>query len=708
MRTTLVVMVAGTLSACASAPLAPPPAPTFEQKISWILRFEDRRVLRDPSPVVSPSLPVAGRGQKAPVIVPPRPPPALVRLLADKEARIRRRAALAVGRIGLREGVQPLVALLADGDAEVRQMSAFALGLIGDASAREPLVAALGDPSPLVKGGAAEALGLMGDPAAADAVARMAARIIESGALATPPDEGADAERNSPAAALRLAIYALVRLNAYGPLASVVLDGSGEPRVRWWPVAFALAQLADRRALPALLTLAGDPHPYTRAFAVTGLGALKDRSALPVLLPLVTSPDRAVAIQAIRALGQIEDDAAMPPLLRLILTPKTDRHLRLEAVAALGGTKADGVVETLLDVLADPAPPVRAAALRALAQLDPEGFVTILSGLDPDQHWSVRSTLASVLGTLPAGVGLPRLRLMLDDGDERVLPAAIAALAALGAPEAVDTILAKLKANDPVVRAAAATALGQLKPPNGAAVLADVYRAGERDSSYVARASALTALAVYGVPAATALLNEALADSDWAVRIRAAMLLQRLDPTSTANERIRPAPTSRGAEVYEATRLVNPSVSTQVFIDTDRGSIQIELAMLDAPLTADNFVALARKGFYDGLAFHRVVPDFVVQGGDPRSDGEGGPGYTIRDELSQRPYLRGTVGMALDWKDTGGSQFFITHSPQPHLDARYTVVGRVLAGMEIVDEIQPWEVIRRVRVWDGTTEESEN
>ncbi len=101
---------------------------------------------------------------------------------------------------------------------------------------------------------------------------------------------------------------------------------------------------------------------------------------------------------------------------------------------------------------------------------------------------------------------------------------------------------------------------------------------------------------------------------------------------------------------------------------------------------------LARKGFFNGLQIHRVVPNFVVQDGDPRGDGEGGPGYTIRDELNERPYLRGTVGMALDWRDTGGSQFFITHSPQPHLDARYTVFGHVVNGMEVVDRIQQGDV----------------
>jgi cyclophilin family peptidyl-prolyl cis-trans isomerase len=177
-----------------------------------------------------------------------------------------------------------------------------------------------------------------------------------------------------------------------------------------------------------------------------------------------------------------------------------------------------------------------------------------------------------------------------------------------------------------------------------------------------------------------------------------------LDPSSAveAASQIRPAPTTLPAEVYQAPRLTTPTVSTQVYLDTDRGTIQIELAVLDAPLTVENFVALARKGYFNGLSVHRVVPDFVVQDGDPRGDGEGGPGYSIRDELNQRPYLRGTVGMALDpWPDTGGSQYFIAHSPQPHLDARYTVFGRVVSGMDVVDQIQQGDVIRRVRIWDG-------
>jgi cyclophilin family peptidyl-prolyl cis-trans isomerase len=263
-----------------------------------------------------------------------------------------------------------------------------------------------------------------------------------------------------------------------------------------------------------------------------------------------------------------------------------------------------------------------------------------------------------------------------------------------------------LKADDFAVRAAAAAAVGDLMPPNGAAALADAYRFGLRDSTYTARAAALAALVKYGAAAATPVLRSAFADKDWAVRVRAVMLLKQLDPAAAADAdaQIRPAPTTAPPETYTAARLVSPAFSTQVYLETDRGLIQIELAMHDAPLTVENFVTLARKGYFNGLSVHRVVPDFVMQDGDPRGDGEGGPGYTIRDELNELPYLRGTVGMALDpWPDTGGSQYFITHSPQPHLDAKYTVFGRIIAGMDIVDKMQQWDVIRAVRIWDGQT-----
>jgi HEAT repeat protein/cyclophilin family peptidyl-prolyl cis-trans isomerase len=701
--------------ACASVPQpAPvkPAGPSVDQKMAWILRLEDQRVLRDPAPMVAPAPPVAPvaiRGQ-APAVLPLPPPPDLLRLLGDEEARVRRRAALAIGHVGLADGVQPLVAVLADPDPEVRQMAAFALGLLGDARARDPLVTALADVSPLVQGSAAEALGLLGDASAADALGGLVGRVVQSGALAQPPGDENDVRRDTPAAACRLALYALVRLKAYPQLAAAVLEPNGQPRVRWWPVAFALQRLEDKRALPALLTLAKDAHPYTRAFAVKGLAALRDRTALPVLMPLLSSGERSVLIETIRAVGRLGDPAAADTLLRLVHDASTDPHVRLESVSALGGIRESATAsvpdlrDSLLDLLSDPSPPIRAAALRSLSAIDPDGFVTVLSGLDPDPHWNVRAALAAVLGTLPSDVALPRLESMLADTDQRVIPAVLESLVKLKAPKAAGVLIDRLKADDAIVRTAAATGLGTLKPADGASALAEAYTFGQRDPNYNARAAALAGLAAYGAAAAAPVLKTAFADKDWAVRVRAARLMAQLDPSSAADvaTQIRPAPTTLPADVYAAPRFTNPSVSTQVYLDTDRGTIQIELAVLDAPLTVENFVGLARKGFFNGLSVHRVVPDFVVQDGDPRGDGEGGPGYTIRDELNERPYLRGTVGMALDpWPDTGGSQYFITHSPQPHLDAKYTVFGRVISGMEVVDQIQQWDVIRRVRVWDG-------
>ena len=115
-------------------------------------------------------------------------------------------------------------------------------------------------------------------------------------------------------------------------------------------------------------------------------------------------------------------------------------------------------------------------------------------------------------------------------------------------------------------------------------------------------------------------------------------------------------------------------------------------------MTVDNFLQLAKSGFFNGLSFIRVVPNFVIQGGDPRGDQNGSPGYQIRDEINQRIYQTGTLGMALSGKDTGGSQFFITHSPQPHLDGGYTVFGQVVEGMEVVNRIARGDKIESVEI----------
>lgn len=133
-----------------------------------------------------------------------------------------------------------------------------------------------------------------------------------------------------------------------------------------------------------------------------------------------------------------------------------------------------------------------------------------------------------------------------------------------------------------------------------------------------------------------------------------------------------------------------------VLVKTSRGSFVITMLPEDAPLTCVSFATLIRKGFFDGLTFHRVVPNFVVQGGDPRGDGWGGPGFSIRSEFGYASYERGVVGVASSGKDTEGSQFFVTHSRQPHLDGRYTIFGRVTSGMGVVELLQIGDRIERM------------
>ena len=136
-----------------------------------------------------------------------------------------------------------------------------------------------------------------------------------------------------------------------------------------------------------------------------------------------------------------------------------------------------------------------------------------------------------------------------------------------------------------------------------------------------------------------------------------------------------------------------------ISIETDHGSILIELYPDTAPNTVANFKALAAKGFYDGLKFHRVIAGFMAQGGDPEGSGMGGPGYKIKAEFNERKHLRGTVAMARSaHPDSAGSQFYICFDAHPHLDRQYTVFGQVIEGMDVVDQIRQGDTMSRVTV----------
>jgi cyclophilin family peptidyl-prolyl cis-trans isomerase len=264
-------------------------------------------------------------------------------------------------------------------------------------------------------------------------------------------------------------------------------------------------------------------------------------------------------------------------------------------------------------------------------------------------------------------------------------------------------IVALLGDPDPTVRATALEALGESAALPTAAVAAaidsaradgamnDVRLAGIRILLARAKASAVER------PQVVEALSRLAADRDALVRREAADALAAL---GEPRPELGPLDTGRDLAAYRQIVLQTVARSegpVTVEIVTERGAFAIELAARDAPTTSLSFLQLVRRGYFDGQLWHRVVPDFVAQTGDPRGDGWGGPGYTLRDEINRRRYVRGAVGMALSGPDTGGSQFFVTLAPQPHLDGDYAVFGQVVDGLAVVDALRQGDRIVSAR-----------
>jgi cyclophilin family peptidyl-prolyl cis-trans isomerase/HEAT repeat protein len=646
------------------------------QKFAQILSFEDRRS--------------AGQGQ-------------LLRYLGDPDRGVRRRAALAAGRIGDRTAVVPLIELMNDPDPELRRVAAFALGLIGDRTGSDRLVASLQDQDAAVRGRSAEALGRIGDPARAkDVAAMVAAALPKDAPLVTVRGDDAGSA-NDPWLELRLGLFALARLKDAAVAEAVLLPG-GRPRFDWWAATWAAMRIATPNLRPLLLAATASSDGQSRALAARGLGALKDSSALDTLVRLAQDREPDVVVQALRALGGLQDARGTGAVLAALGSPNLE--LKLEALRALQQLPSDPSLRArVVPYVGHELAWIRAAALGALARVDREDFAMVLSGMDLDPDWMVRAGLATALGEVGDESSLSLLFAMLKDEDIRVLPAVLTALKKARGTDAAPTLRQFLERPEPSVRAAAAENLRTLKIAGVSEALAAAYRRALPDVEIEARLAAVDALAAEkDEPAQRALVEAAEQDPLRALRARAAAALraagqQARDVGAESSPRV-------GVDLRDAMLPYEPQPERRLFTPraillTRKGRIEIHLNVIDTPLTTQAFIALARRGFYDGLSFHRVVAGFVVQGGCPRGDGSGGPGYTLRSELSEQPFGRGSVGMADAGPDTAGSQFFVTRAAAPQLDGAYTLFGRVASGMEVVDQLRPGDVIERVEIWDG-------
>jgi cyclophilin family peptidyl-prolyl cis-trans isomerase/HEAT repeat protein len=666
-------------------------------------------------------------------------------LLSDRVAAVRRRAALAAGRIGDEGAVVPLASLLSkDASESVRAMAAFALGETESAAGADALVTAMRtSKSGEVRARAIEALGKI----AGALPQREQARRLELGSMILQTLSGEQQQPRPDRGVIMMGLTAALRARPENAGQTVARSlASTDARVRA-DAANTLARLRATDANEQLRTLlTNDTDAVVRANAARALGASEDAASFDALAARATSDtDERVRVSAIRALASLKDARASASLLergKLLLAAHRDAKTKgtarpsqvnelLEIATALGRVLANTNDETALAWLREfrdaeeyGAPEVEMAFARiAPAQYLRERPFNKLSGRsaasfggrgDTPLRWQGVASIAQGLGEVAAvtserggnsAISLQAdaqiiIRAMLNDPNTPALamPDVLRAVAASKSPDMTDVMIGKLTAEDVIVRATAAELLGESAPdPVIIRALVDALpKAFEDKQLNDAALAILDALAKQKGSQAFDAIKTALAVPDHLVRRRAIALLRdnQLVGDSQAAQTV--ATLNKPADYTRALARVGRRVHAQVL--TDKGRFTIEFVPDDAPLTVDNFIQLANKKFFDGIVFHRVVPNFVVQGGDPRGDGNGGPGHQIRCEINQVPYARGAVGMALSGKDTGGSQWFVTHSPQPHLDGGYTVFGRVVEGMDVVDRIARGDRIRSIQI----------
>ncbi|MHA7631901.1 peptidylprolyl isomerase [Corallococcus sp. M7] len=679
------------VSACVRSvptPDVPPPPVEPSQVITQIQDWEDRRSL--------------GGGE-------------LVRLATSApEVAVRVRAFRALARIQDVATLDTVLSGLTAPDKAVRDEAAFAAGELAQSweplpdDARATLTEALvraeaSEADGWVRITLLEALGKLATPGAVEVLtARLSpANGPWSEAAATAlgvaaRKAGAAAVANIPLETIRELLKSRVRIE-------VNLAG-----------AYLLAASKRPDAADALRSCMANAHPDVRALCGKGLGDVGSPRDTMGLHLLMGDPTPRVSAEAARAMAKLaakcEANSPCAPLLSL----EGQAH-RAKRVAE--GKAAEG--HALLALAQQGLPlqgrPVLARLRSALAEADraavSEEAHADLAWLDcrfaaamDRQQGTLEQVRQCGYGRVPEArwlaLGLHEVAQFkgqptgaafavpyLNHVSPIVRGAALDALSERPVSEAMAPIRALIGGGDAVVAGLAASAAGKLKDAEAlTAVQALADRVPKEPDLAEAVAGALVALQG---KAAEPRLREWLAHPHANVRRVAAESLTSLTGAPVRSARVELPP-----ETY---RPPAAPPGTTLTLRTRKGDITVLLDP-EAPLTGGNLVALAKQGYFRGITFHRVVPDFVAQGGDPRGDGEGGPGYSIRCEMTRRPYARGTVGMALSGKDTGGSQFFFTHSPQPHLDGRYTAFGEVTQGMDVVDALLEGTIIDDVIV----------
>jgi cyclophilin family peptidyl-prolyl cis-trans isomerase/HEAT repeat protein len=601
--------------------------------------------------------------------------------LRSEDPALRRAAALAAGRLVARDHRPALRRLAADTSGGVAGAALYALGLLADTGSLSLATSALGRPD--VASEAAWLLGRIGEPARASLIAAVL-------------DERSDLR------ARRAALLALARLRPPPVDPIVPMLANGDSGIAW-RAAYVLARARSAAAVRPLLDASHSSVVDVRDYSARGLArslagdSLRD-AALAALRPLVRDSSARVRVTAVRVLGGYADNATAE-ISSALHDP--DAGVRVTAAAfahvAIGDDSARWAAAWKSDTSFAFRRTLAESAMRRDALRDE------WAGWRADADWRRRAAAAELDAVGAPAQAVARLERPLRDPDGRVRAAAAGALATLAesasvATEARRRLRRLLADSDFVVRASVLGALASGATLDDLSAALASHDVTQRDADLDARLAFWT------------LVDSALAHSP-AIPESLSLALDRLPHPSDPLERARAVAIPRFAAWSDATGVSRPaewyqarahealsSSAPLARIETDRGVMELVLFPADAPVTVHNFVMLANRRYFDGLRFHRVVPNFVVQAGDPRGDGNGGPGYAIRDELNPHRYGRGTLGMALSGPNTGGSQFFVTHAAQPHLDGGYTVFGQLLRGSDVLDRLVQGDRIVRITI----------
>jgi cyclophilin family peptidyl-prolyl cis-trans isomerase/HEAT repeat protein len=685
---------------------------------------------------------------------------ALEKLLQSPAPAVRKRAALATGRIGDEASVPALIGLLEkDADADVRAMAAFALGETESVKAADAVLKALLNINENVQV-RARAIEAAGKIAAANAADKESAEKLGHGIVHVLEAEWQNPALNRDLVLLGITAVLHVRPEK-GDAAVANFLKDADPRVRS-DAENTLARLRAKNVNEQVRDLLrADSDPVVRANAARVLGAAEDKSAFDLLLgKALTDQDLRVRVSAIRSLAALKNEKAAGKLIERgnvllgaykkpgAVTPAEKNEL-LEIAATIGRLLQDSkdpAAMNFLIALRDADKAQSAETEIALSRLDRRKYIAAFAEKrTAPAAWQAMSAFAQGLGDigtskdedLRAEAGsafvsyLALIEKDIDPAHEKelmkALPDVISSLAALKPDNLSEIMRPMLTEDDVFVRAAVAGVLADQpsSKENVEALKTAFTRSLVSDKHYNdAQLAMMDALFKLDKKEAVGSLLVALSMPDYLVRKKAFELLRTPGlekdfpgvPTMIESalkrkaDQVQPytgAFGTRLGQVLNTTADYTRAVSrkngqVKAVVTTDKGAFTIELLPENAPLTVDNFVKLARANYFNGVAVHRVVPNFVMQDGDPRGDGNGGPGWSIRCEINMVEFDRGAVGMALSGKDTGGSQWFVDHSPQPHLDGGYTVFGNVNeTGMKVVDMIAHGDKIVSIKIVEG-------